>query len=1145
MPAALGSLISKDEYNAIHNSVDFVLGAGDGGENGYGRTLLSSSVSSGDIITSEHMLALYNDILKARKHQKGVNTSVAGFWSNSDGLNAPSDDEIVGVYAADVGANPANPNEVTSFYSSNDVNEGFKDFESAASDIVAGHDLVGPGQLTVEAYNSTRTSQWGGNDISSPGSSINYAFTVTWANADERRYFFNSGGFIQFGASAAGSWTSGTKNAVWKTMLSGSGLINFGKSATVATGTSPGTGSSVGNYYANWANTSSSNPVTIYTKNGSGVYSDNSLIIQAWQTATNSLRFNMIFQDGDLGTGGPAPDTPVDEFVTADITAGVGIYTATDTLGLPSPDVTVVSSLDGGVAGTSSLSIQALQPGTNTQITEINEGESVTFKLITSNVTTGTVIPWTITGIELDDVTLTALNGNFTVGSNETVTVTTIADEATEGVQSMSLNLPSNGGVSKSVTVNDTSANVDLILRRTYTEMPEGFTNNYWMASGQTEIDGEQFFWDILSPQSQQFVTTAGSFTYSASTTYSNTNPAFSVVTVTDSVINDTFNASVRLLRGGPDGQGGVVVDTKVVTINDVTDDAFEMTVDTNIRASGDALGEANDTTNTEFTIYLEGGNGDVADIEFQFIGITGTTTLSPALWYTVTSGASASYFDFSSSITTGGTFKFRARGKGRFRFGSHYTISGEDGGIDTTRLSLFNHGGKIVSVDNWGTEMEFTSFRNMFNNCELAEFTTTQNFRINSTQASDCRDMFAYSRIQDTNNAIDNWNMVGVTRVDRMFFSARDFGFNAPNKLSTWNTSTMTNMSEMFQYARYFEGDISNWNTSNVLDMKFMFGMYNGSLLYPPSTQGAFNADISNWDVGNVTSMDGMFFSSAAFNQDLSNWCVTNIISEPVSFTGGQSILSAANKPVWGTCPGTGPTTLNIPPGTYIGEPAPDVVASLSQVEFGDAGETVLPEVFFEMKMYVDGAPAAFPEFQGPSSVYVRNPAAGQFNAADKSRQYDLGDWNVNNGNPLDTTWTKVWEGDFWASEIKVVVTQVLAVGTPTVDTIDLWANPDNTGNISETSLYTDPTSLNTWFAVDGDDQPKLRFNLRDEAGAGASVLATREYEIEFWGRGQSRYRLSNQQLANESYLETKFASFRIRLNVQGESVDGFNFQN
>jgi hypothetical protein len=196
-------------------------------------------------------------------------------------------------------------------------------------------------------------------------------------------------------------------------------------------------------------------------------------------------------------------------------------------------------------------------------------------------------------------------------------------------------------------------------------------------------------------------------------------------------------------------------------------------------------------------------------------------------------------------------------------------------------------------------------------------------------------------------------------------------------------------------------------------------------------------------------------------------------------------------------------------------------------------------------MKMYVDGAPAAFPEFQGPSSVYVRNPAAGQFNAADKSRQYDLGDWNVNNGNPLDTTWTKVWEGDFWASEIKVVVTQVLAVGTPTVDTIELWANPDNTGNISETSLYTDPTSLNTWFAVDGDDQPKLRFNLRDEAGAGASVLATREYEIEFWGRGQSRYRLSNQQLANESYLETKFASFRIRLDVQGESIDGFNFQN
>ena len=48
---------------------------------------------------------------------------------------------------------------------------------------------------------------------------------------------------------------------------------------------------------------------------------------------------------------------------------------------------------------------------------------------------------------------------------------------------------------------------------------------------------------------------------------------------------------------------------------------------------------------------------------------------------------------------------------------------------------------------------------------------------------------------------------------------------------------------------------------------------------------------------------MDQMFNGASSFNQDLSGWCVTNITSIP-SYFKYNCPLSAANTPVWGTCP-------------------------------------------------------------------------------------------------------------------------------------------------------------------------------------------------------------------------------------------------
>ena len=109
-----------------------------------------------------------------------------------------------------------------------------------------------------------------------------------------------------------------------------------------------------------------------------------------------------------------------------------------------------------GNGGTPETPTYALQSNT----TVANEGTSVTFTLITTNVSNGTLVPYTITGIDSNDIGGASLTGTFTVNNNTSSASATIAEDlTTEGTETLTLTLD-NGQASVSVTINDTSVEI-------------------------------------------------------------------------------------------------------------------------------------------------------------------------------------------------------------------------------------------------------------------------------------------------------------------------------------------------------------------------------------------------------------------------------------------------------------------------------------------------------------------------------------------------------------------------------------------------------------------------------------------------------------------------------------------------------------
>lgn len=290
------TLILANDYNVIQSKIALIMGNGSG-TTGYGQTVSSSQAGQYDKITVAQWTNLRNDIVKCRQHQTGTTI----------GSLAP--DELG--YVA--GTNLPIPT------TSKQVKESWRAaYLNMATDCETNRLTAPPPSSEATRADlvaqQIRTTQWNGR--------ITQTVVVTFASADEARYFFNAGGQFEFSADRSGG-TAGLKNVTWTTMLTNMGTIKFNYDVTTTTGT--GTTSTIG-----WYDLTTSDNLIFEKDAPSGAYAPNKYFIYARVNSTSDRRigyFTIYFAD-DSGAppSYPDPGFGLDENVDGTLTSTVQVY---------------------------------------------------------------------------------------------------------------------------------------------------------------------------------------------------------------------------------------------------------------------------------------------------------------------------------------------------------------------------------------------------------------------------------------------------------------------------------------------------------------------------------------------------------------------------------------------------------------------------------------------------------------------------------------------------------------------------------------------------------------------------------------------------------------------------------------------------
>ena len=194
-----------------------------------------------------------------------------------------------------------------------------------------------------------------------------------------------------------------------------------------------------------------------------------------------------------------------------------------------------------------------------------------------------------------------------------------------------------------------------------------------------------------------------------------------------------------------------------------------------------------------------------------------------------------------------------------------------------TFGICAFGYTPKLESFPAKGTPKFYN------NDASSAFYGSSFNNDISGWDTSSITNMsFMFEKAEAFNQPLENWDVSNVTNMSYMFYGAS--AFNQP--LENWDVSNVTNMSYMFWRSKAFNQPLENWNVSNVTNMEGMFLL-----------ALAFNQPLENWNVSNVTDMEEMFRYARAFNQPLENWDVSNVTDMSAMFEYAESFNQPLNN--------------------------------------------------------------------------------------------------------------------------------------------------------------------------------------------------------------------------------------------------------
>ncbi|CAD0218681.1 BspA family leucine-rich repeat surface protein [Chryseobacterium sp. JV274] len=204
----------------------------------------------------------------------------------------------------------------------------------------------------------------------------------------------------------------------------------------------------------------------------------------------------------------------------------------------------------------------------------------------------------------------------------------------------------------------------------------------------------------------------------------------------------------------------------------------------------------------------------------------------------------------------------------------------------------------ELTEISQWGDIIWLQQFNQGFAGCPNLNVTAAD--IPNLTQINNLSEMFYNCSSLIGNNSFSSWNTSTITNMSNMFSRAKLFNqnigsWNTANvkdfngmfsfastfnqNISAWNTASGTNFSAMFKDAVAFNQPLNSWNTSNGVNFRYVF-----------SNAAAFNQPLNNWNTAKVTDFEHMFENAVSFNQPIGNWNVAK-----VSYYSGFNMFNGA----------------------------------------------------------------------------------------------------------------------------------------------------------------------------------------------------------------------------------------------------------